>query len=73
MTQAAGGPLRPEGAADPGADLEYDEAHADLGAASSRPAAEPVQVVTATGAAGEEAGEGGDYAYDLAHDLPGTP
>jgi len=54
------------GAPDGPGDLEYDEAHdgrTASGPERERPH-EPVQVAT------ETADQGGDYAYDLAHDVP---
>ena len=58
-------PSRP-GAADPGEDLEYDLAHEwTSGGAAHPPAHASVYVATQT------PDTGGDYGYDMAHDVPG--
>lgn len=50
----------------PSGDLEYDEAHEALaGAGRTARSHQPVEVATQS-----DDGAGGDYAYDLAHDVP---
>ena len=54
------------GVPDPGEDLEYDLAHEWTAAAGRAAPAHPsVYVATQT------ADQGGDYGYDMAHDVPG--
>lgn len=54
------------GAPEPGEDLEYDLAHEWAArSVAAVPAPESVYVATQT------PDEGGDYGYDMAHDVPG--
>lgn len=64
MVEGERGRPAPEGASS--GDLEYDEAHDAVaaGAGGAPRPHEPVRVTT------ETADAGGDYAYDLAHDVP---
>jgi hypothetical protein len=69
-------PRNPASQDEPGPDLEYDLAHdavfnafnaSQTGATAPRTDAEPEHITVAT----DTPDYGGDYSYDMAHDVPG--